>query len=385
VLYAYSPRVNALSKSTIPTTPGKKCPYRLTDKPLAPNQGLRNYQEWNIMTKLARLVLAIILITTFVNASNPVVFRGSWSIAHDSSSGMHINIHRGHSNNWMQTTDAINLNSLSNGPVQFKIDREAGVFQFEGVIRDGEGGGEFELHFKPKFLTEMASLGHSTISEDDLFLMACLNLTTAEVKELNALGYNKLTTEQLVEMKIHGVSPKFISDIQSRGYTDMSEEKLVEMRIHGVTPEFIDAIAAAGYRNVATNRLVEMRIHGVDPDSIRQLEKLGYKNLSLERLVEFRIHGVSPSFIEELNKAGYSNLPEERLVEFRIHGVSPNYIHELDALGYHNIPPEQLVEMRIFNVDPQYIKNIQKQKGSQPTIRELINRRIHGNDDWDDE
>ena len=126
---------------------------------------------------------------------------------------------------------------MPNGPVQFKIDREAGVFQFEGVIRNGEGGGELELQIKPQFVFQMSRLGHSNISDDELFLIASLNLTTAEVKELNSLGYNKITTEQLVEMKIHGVSPKFIREIQSRGYNNLPEEKLVEMRIHGVTPD----------------------------------------------------------------------------------------------------------------------------------------------------
>src|SRR4029079_6754523 len=122
--------------------------YRLTDKPPAPNGGLKNYQEWNIMTKLAGSMLAIFLISTFVNASNPDVLRGSWSIAHDSGEGLHINIHRGTSNNWMQNLEGVNLKTMANGPVQFKVDREAGVFQFEGVIRNGEGGGEFELQIK---------------------------------------------------------------------------------------------------------------------------------------------------------------------------------------------------------------------------------------------
>jgi hypothetical protein len=97
------------------------------------------------MTKLASVVLAIFLITTFAIAANPDVLRGSWSIAHDPDEGLHINIHRGHSNNWMQNLDGVNLKTMANGPVQFKVDREAGVFQFQGVIRNGEGGGEFEL------------------------------------------------------------------------------------------------------------------------------------------------------------------------------------------------------------------------------------------------
>src|SRR5262245_50264428 len=206
------------------------------------------------MIKLATLLLAIFLISTFVTAANQDVLRGSWSISHDSGEGMYINIRRGHSNFSMSKLEGVNLNALANGPVQFKVDREAGVFQFEGVIRNGEGGGELELQIKPQFVSEMSRLGHSNFADDELFLMASLNLTTAEVKEFNSLGYSKISTDQLVEMKIHGVSPKFIRDLQARGYTDLAEEKLVEMRIHGVSPEFIDAISAAGYPHVATNR-----------------------------------------------------------------------------------------------------------------------------------
>src|SRR5262245_25541735 len=157
------------------------------------------------MTKLASLLLVIFLISTFVSAVNPDVLRGSWSISHDSDEGMYINIRRGHSNFSMSKLEGVNLNALPNGPVQFKIGREAGLFQLEGVIRNGEGGGELELQIKPQFVSEMSRLGHSNFSDDELFMMASLNLTTTEVKELNALGYSKITTEQLVEMKIHGV------------------------------------------------------------------------------------------------------------------------------------------------------------------------------------
>lgn len=80
---------------------------------------------------------------------------------------------------------------------------------------------------------------------------------------------------------------------------------------------------------------------------------------------------------------GYSNLTFSKLVEFRIHGVSLEYIRELDKLGYRNIDPDQLVELRIFGVSPEYIRRIKEKKGSDPSIRELINRKIHGSD-WDD-
>ena len=63
-------------------------------------------------------------------------------------------------------------------------------------------------------------------------------------------------------MRIHGVSASFIKELASLGYTKVSIDDLVKMRIHGVDAQFIRDVQKAGMKDMSPQDLVDLSIHG---------------------------------------------------------------------------------------------------------------------------
>src|SRR5216683_1621858 len=146
--------------------------------------------------------------------------------------------------------------------VHFTIARDAGKFECEGFLHDGEGAGLF--HFLPD---------------------------AKYPQEMKSLGFEKIDGDKLIAFRIHGVSPEFVSGIRSAGLNISDSDKLIAFRIHGVTPEMIHTLRQTGYEPDA-DKLIAMRIHGVTPDFITGLKSRGMKNLTVDQLVSLRIHGI---------------------------------------------------------------------------------------------
>src|SRR5258708_26624289 len=123
-----------------------------------------------------------------------------------------------HSSDW-PASDFSGLDFSKSGrqEVHFTISRDAGKFECEGFLQDGEGAGLFHFVADAKYPQEMKSLGFERIDSDKQWAMA-----------------------------IHDVSLKFASDIKPDTLQVLDTDKLIAFKIHGVTPEFIEGIRAAG-------------------------------------------------------------------------------------------------------------------------------------------
>lgn len=227
------------------------------------------------------------------------------------------------------------------------------------------------------FASEMASVGLTNLSIDELVALKVHGVTAQIVREMSALVPGKLKAEDVVAMTIHGVNAAFANEMKALGLR-LNAEEMVAFKIHGVTAQFIDEMKNTGVRKLDADSLVAFRIHGVTPAFIQQMKDLGFANLSGEELAAFKIHDVSPLFIQTMRTYIHGHLSAEDLAGLRIHGVTPEMIKELEIMGFANLSAEDLTAFKIHGVTPSFIKSIQAAGYSRITAEQLTGLRIYG-------
>jgi beta-lactamase regulating signal transducer with metallopeptidase domain len=170
------------------------------------------------------------------------------------------------------------------------------------------------------------------------------------IDELASVGYTKLSVDELVQMKAVGVTASFIRDLQAQGIAHPSISDLVAMRAVGVDPSFIGAMRRHYGNSVSLGDIVGMRAVGVTSDYIDQLSSLGYKNLNPEKVRSLRALGVTPGYVHDLQQAGYTNLTSNQVQQLKALGVDRDFISRAAAHGFHDLTVEQLISLRATGV-----------------------------------
>src|SRR5437899_2418842 len=198
---------------------------------------------------------------------------GDWTIRHSDEPGkVEVSImgsrgrHHFHSSSEREAKELTGLDLSKPGrqDVHFTIMRDAGRFECEGFVKDGEGAGIF--HFIPdaKYAQEMKALGFEGIDGEKQWAMAVHDVSLKFAREIKARNLQGLDTDKLIAFRIHGVSPDFIGAVQKLGYSHPEPDQLIAMRIHGVTPEYISKLQSRGMKDLTIDQLVNLRIHGID-------------------------------------------------------------------------------------------------------------------------
>jgi beta-lactamase regulating signal transducer with metallopeptidase domain len=263
------------------------------------------------------------------------------------------------------------------GPVQFRVTRDAGTLQFDGVVRNGVGAGTFSFAPNPAFPGELVKRGFTRPTAREQYQLARADIGYAFLDELNRLGYAKPDTAGLVTAGQHGVDTTYLREMAALGYALGSLPPLVVLRDHGVGPEYVRGMAQAGYAKLPAETLRQARDHGVDPEYVSGMREAGYTSLPLEALVNARDHGVTPDFLRALAEGGHRNLPIEQVVRVRDHGVDPGYISGMRQLGY-TLSIDELVQARDHGVDLQYVREMAALGYERVPIDRLIAARDHG-------
>jgi beta-lactamase regulating signal transducer with metallopeptidase domain len=292
------------------------------------------------------------------------------------------------------------------GQVQFRIRRDAGTLNFEGVIRNRVGAGTLTFSATPTFGAELARRGLAEPTAREQYQMARHDIGFAYIDELTRQGYGKPSTAELVRAGQHGVNLTYLREMGALGYRLKSLDPLVTLRDHGVTPDYIRGLADLGYKQLPADALRRARDHGVTSEYVRGMRDSGYASLAMEELVNARDHGVTPEYVRELGDAGHRRLslqqlirvrdhgvggdyardmrqlgfavPIEDLVRARDHGVTADFVRELAALGYTNLPLEQLIRIRDHGVTPDYAKELKALGYDRLAIEDLVMLRDHG-------
>ncbi|HSB08410.1 MAG TPA: M56 family metallopeptidase [Blastocatellia bacterium] len=227
------------------------------------------------------------------------------------------------------------------------------------------------------YISEMAAVGLTNLSADDLRSLKMLAVTPDFVREMSALVPDKLTAGDVAGLKIHGVTSAFANEMKALGLP-LNAEQLVAFRIHGVTTQFVDEMKSAGVDKLDPDSLVAFRIHGVTPEFVQQMKNFGFDGLSGDRLTAFKIHGVTPLFIQTMRSYIHGKLSADDLVSLRIHGVTPEVIKGLEIVEFSNLSANDLTAFTIHGVTPAFIKSVQDAGYPKATVGELTELRISG-------
>jgi hypothetical protein len=146
---------------------------------------------------------------------------------------------------------------------KFTITRDAGRFDCQGYLENGEGAGVFHFTPDPNYAQQMKSLGFP-VDEDKQYSMAVLDVSLDFVRKIKSENLQDLDTDKLIAFRIHGVSPEFVENLKGLGYENPTPDQLVAMRLHGVTPEYISGLKSCGMKDLTIDQLVSMRIHGIN-------------------------------------------------------------------------------------------------------------------------
>lgn len=307
-----------------------------------------------MMRKTMMLAMMLLLAAATLHAS----IKGGWTAEADGDARVQINMSHGHHSNMGMTFELAELQGLTAAqlaaravtPVAFRFANDAGVTQFEGSFKDGDGGGHFTFTATPDFLTKMKAAGvrvDEAVDEDDLFAYSMLDLTPAYVTELTGIGYRNLTLDDVFSARIHRVTAQRAREFRSMGWGNLSLDDIEALSIHGVTPQFV-----------------------------KQMREIGFDTSDPDDVVSMKIHGITPAFVQSMRDAGFRDLEDDDYLAMKIHGVTPQLVSELRSLGYTKLEADDVVSVRIFNITPEFIREKQKELGRLPSIEELADIKV---------
>src|SRR5712671_853977 len=165
----------------------------------------------------------------------------------DSRAGHHFHT----SSDWPASNfSGVDFSKSGRQEVHFTIARDAGKFECEGFLKDGEGAGLFHFVADTKYAQEMKSLGFGGIDGDKQWAMAIHDVSLKFARDIKAENLQGLDTDKLIAFKIHGVTPQFIGQLQKLGYSQPEPDQLIAVHNHGVTPDFITGLQSRGMKNL---------------------------------------------------------------------------------------------------------------------------------------
>lgn len=193
----------------------------------------------------------------------------------------------------------------ADGPVRFRLKRDAGVFEFDGVLRRGAGGGTFEFTGSDAFAAQLAQRGFGKPSWAEQFKMAWHDTGLTLVDELAARKYEKPTLQQLIAAADHGIDRVYVREMTALVRDLRTVDDLVRQHDHGINGAYIRDLASLGLENLSANDLVRAHDHGISAEWTRDVFRRNGGPLSLDQLVSLHDHGVRT--LEDLRRRTHAS------------------------------------------------------------------------------
>ena len=276
---------------------------------------------------LLSIAFIVIVIGSYVIVAQEAV-TGTWKANTDT--GKHakqgeINLHferqsakgdRGQFGHSFAYSELDGLGPNANGPVSFRLVREAGTILCEGTFSSGRGSGTFTFQPNQSFVSGMQARGYN-LSAEKQFASATIDLTLSYVDELRSLGFGELDLGDIIKGRIFNVTQQFVSEMRSSGFGNLGLDELVKARIFKISADYAREVAAMGFDNSDFEALVKFRIFKVTPEFLGSLRAEGFTNLTAEQVVKFRIFKIDADYIRSA-KASDPNVTVEDLVRMKI-------------------------------------------------------------------
>lgn len=266
----------------------------------------------------------------------------------------------------------------ADGPARFRLVRDAGTIDCDGVMRAGRAIGECTFTADPGFAALLAERGIGAPTRDQAFSMAMSDVGRAYLDELARQRYETPTAADLARAGDHGVRLDYLVAMGGHGYRVGRLASLIRMRDHGVTPDYVAELARLGVRDVPADDIVRLRDHGVRAEFVAELRALGYRDLPIEQLIRLRDHGVTAAFVRGLADQGLRGLSPEELTQMRSHGVSPELVGALRATRVADLDTRGIVRIRDHGVNPAYVTALRELGYSGISAEQLVRLRSHG-------
>jgi hypothetical protein len=220
----------------------------------------------------------------------------------------------------------LSRSQTAGGKVNFRLVREAGTIDCEGIFVNGKGSGSFRFDAHPEYVTAMRSRGFdfekTTVKQEDQ------------------------SEERLLSAALINVTTALADDLKSAGFGDMDVNDLFKAAIFKIDSKFIVEMTAAGFPALSMQDLVKARIFKIDANYVRQVHGMGFAENDFESLIRFRIFKVTPEFLNRLKAEGVMNLSAEDVIKCRIFNIDADFIRKAKA-DDPNVTIEDLVKMRI--------------------------------------
>jgi hypothetical protein len=246
------------------------------------------------------------------------------------------NSHNSIGENYSLADLGLTESQVQNGKVSFRLSRDAGTVDAEGMFTDGRGSGTFTFTPNMGFASAMKSRGFDfenpnrnikfnsddndkdrTTVEERLLSAALLNVTAALADDLTSANFGKLDVDDLFKAAIFHVDSKFMSEMKNTGFP-----------------------------NLTFDDLVKARIFKIDAEYVRQVKDMGLGITDFEGLVKYRIFKVTPDFLAELKNAGLTNINDEEIIKCRIFKIDGDFVRKARAQDP-NATVEDMVRMKI--------------------------------------
>lgn len=252
------------------------------------------------MKKLAAIAALALCAWVLPATTFAAEMKGNWTLAPSEEAGqVQFGLYIRNEDNNMQSSSGwpisafqgLDLANRARHDVTFAVVRDAGRFDCDGYLNQGEGAGFFRFTPDAKFADTMRDLGFAGIDENKQFAMAIHDVTVEYARQMKSHDLTDLDSDKLLAFRIFNITQQFIRDLRAEGLAATDADKLVAFRVHGVTPAMVRELRKAGLEP-SEDQLIAMRVHNVTPQFIAQMKARGLKDLSIDKLVALRVHGI---------------------------------------------------------------------------------------------
>ncbi len=231
-------------------------------------------------------ILVPLLLAVAIPASAEI--NGAWSAVGDNDGKLDLHVTIRQWNQFSAMLDpetvpglsAAAVRSATTTPVQFQLKREAGTISFEGIFKNGDGGGQFTFAPSSRFLPAIRATGiemdlAADRSEEEVLLsLALIDLTTDYVRSIRPL-FPEISLRDARRARGVGVTPQYVKSLRDAGVDITTAREAVRLAGVNVTPRSIAELAAAGYKNLSVRDLIRLAGSGVDAKFIREASRYG--------------------------------------------------------------------------------------------------------------